>query len=412
MDYPAVLEFLKSRDMTMLRYDRVAWDAFVAKIGLRIAAPFIHLTGTNGKGSTAHFLYDIYQTAGYKTALFSKPYLYRPNEMAEIDGEAISDDDFARVFTEREKEIRASDLSEFEIETYISFQYFNERKVDLAVIEVGMGGEMDSTNLHGSAPLLSIITTVSLEHTLFLGRTISEIARSKSGIVKPLAPVLIGALEDSARAVIRDAAKKRNSPFHVVDDFHNEWYDAPYFHFDYRPYHDLAAATPARYELANAALAVEATSLLRDRFPVSEAALRQGLKKPPLPCRMERLGNFLLDGAHNPEAIEALMDSLPLVAGTTPVHVLFAALRDKNIAVELPRLSRDVADLTLTTFPSPRARVLEDYLLYVGDYPYEADYKTALAALAKRFPSDIILITGSLAFAGQARQYVKEVIHP
>jgi dihydrofolate synthase/folylpolyglutamate synthase len=262
MDYDETLAYLKTRDMTMTRYERDHWDAFVAKIGLRLAFPFVHITGSNGKGSTANYLYRIYRESGYKTALFFKPYFYRVNEMIDIDGENISDADFARLFTLREKEIKEADLSSFEIETYIAFAYFNERKPDLAIIECGMGGETDSTNLREAIPLLSIITTVSLEHTAFLGRTVSEIARNKAGIVKSKAPVLVGKLDESALSVIRDIAKKKDSHFFVVDDYHREIYEPPYYVFDYRPFASLRIATPAKYQLANASLDTEAVKLL------------------------------------------------------------------------------------------------------------------------------------------------------
>jgi folylpolyglutamate synthase/dihydropteroate synthase len=148
MKFLEILDYLKNQDMTMTRYERDEWDAFVAKTKLRIAFPFIHITGSNGKGSTAHYLYEIYRAEGYKVALFSKPYFRQVNEMMEVNGKLITDEDFARIFTLREKEIKAGNLSSFEIETYIALAYFNEQKPDLAIIECGMGGATDSTNLH------------------------------------------------------------------------------------------------------------------------------------------------------------------------------------------------------------------------------------------------------------------------
>lgn len=408
MNFSGILDYLKNQDMTMTRYERDEWDAFVAKIKLRLSFPFIHITGSNGKGSSAHYLYEIYRAAGYRVALFSKPYFYKINEMIEINGKTISDEDIARLFTSREKEIYRSDLSAFEIETYLAFAYFNEQKPDLAIIECGMGGATDSTTLADATPVLSVITTVSLEHTSFLGRTVSEIARNKAGIIKPKAPILVGKLEESASDVIKDIAKRRESPFFPVDDFHNEHYEAPYFHFDYRPYSDLRLSTPARYQLLNAAMAIEAVKVLQERFPVVEESLRKGLLAPTLPCRLERHHNIVIDGAHNPEAVEALMDSLvPWVDGK-PIHVVFASYRDKNIAVELPRIGKDSQSIVLTTFASPRARGETDYLLYEGDYPFDPDFKNAIATLVAKFPDDIILVTGSLAFAAEAKAYVEK----
>jgi dihydrofolate synthase/folylpolyglutamate synthase len=407
MTYEEVVAYLASRDLTMSRYEREDWDKFVEKIHLTLQAPFIHLTGSNGKGSTANYLYGIYRSAGYKTALFSKPYFYKPNEMAQINGEMINDKDFARIFSEKEAEIKAANLSSFEIETYIAFTYFNEQKADLAIIECGMGGVTDSTNLATAIPLLSIITTVSLEHTAFLGRTVSEIALNKGGIIKHEAPVLVGQLEESADNVLKDIAKRNHSLYYVVDAFHNEIYDAPHYRFEYQPYKNLEILTPAKYQLSNASMAVEATKILQAHFPVSEDALRHGLLLPPLPCRMERHHNIILDGAHNPEAVEALMTSLVPLAGEKPIHVVFASLRDKNIAVELPRIDRDVKEIVLTTFPSERARNEEDYFLYEGDYSFNPDYKEVINNFLVKYPDDLILITGSLAFAALAKSYVE-----
>jgi dihydrofolate synthase/folylpolyglutamate synthase len=408
MNYEEVVSYLKERDMTMTRYEREDWDKFAKKLALKLSVPFIHLTGSNGKGSTAHYLYEIYRAAGYKVALFAKPYFYKPNELVEINGKQISDENFARIFTLKEAEIKAANLSSFEIETYIAFAYINEQKPDLAIIECGMGGSTDSTNLEGQVPELSIITTVSLEHTAFLGRTVSEIAYNKGGIIKDFAPVLIGKLPESAETTLRDIAKRHNSPFFLVDDYHGNHYVSPYFHFDYRPYSDLEILTAASYQLYNASLAIEATKILKDKLPLDENALRKGLMTPPLPCRLERHHNIILDGAHNPEAVEALMKCLESVAIGKPIHVLFASYKDKNIAVELPLIARDAAEIVLTTFPGTRTRNEEDYFLYMGDYAYNGDYKSALSDFLSKYPDDIIVVTGSLAFASLVRTYVVE----
>ena len=138
------------------------------------------------------------------------------------------------------------------------------------------------------------------------------------------------------------------------------------------------------------------------------SCLYHGLLSKPLPCRMERHHNIVLDGAHNPEAVEALMNSLVPMAEGKPIHVVFASLRDKNIAVELPRIDRDVAEIVLTTFPSERARNEEDYFLYEGDYSFNPDYKEVITNFLVKYPDDYILITGSLAFAALAKKYVED----
>lgn len=410
MEYNEVLDYLTKKDMTMTRYERKGWDDFCKKINLQILFPYIHITGSNGKGSTANYLYRIYLAKGLKTGLFSKPYCYLPNEMVSFNDKTIKDSDFARIFSLHEKEIADFDLSAFEIETYIAIAYFNEVKPDLVVLETGMGGATDSTNLESSKPLLSIITTVSLEHTAFLGRTISEIAYNKGGIIKDKVPVLVGSLPEQALKTLRDIANSHDSTFHVVDDYHGNHYASPYFRFDYRPYRDLAILTPASYQLSNACIAIEATKILGDHFPMDEFSLRKGLLSSPLPCRFERHHNLIIDGAHNPEAIAALMKVLASVGTGKTIHVLFASFRDKNIAVELPLIANGASDITLTTFDAPRARSEEDYFLYEADYHYQEDFKVALTNLLATYPDDLIVATGSLAFASLVREYAIDTL--
>ena len=412
MDYQSVLKELNEKDKTMSRYERADWDAFLRDSGFRIGFPFVHITGTNGKGSTGKYLYEIYRAAGYRTALFHKPYFEKPNEMIVYDGKEISDDDFARIYEGKRDLFNRHDLSSFEIATYIAFAYFNEKNPDVAIIETGMGGTTDSTNIPTAIPLLSIVTTVSLEHTAFLGRTVSEIAENKGGIIKRQSRVLVGQLEESADDTLRAIARRKECEYFVVDECHHVEMEDPHIRFDYRPYVGLQILSGASYQLKNAALAIEASNILKERLPVDEFAVRKGLLNPPLPGRFERHGNIILDAAHNPEAINALMDSLAEVARGKHVHVLFAAMKDKNIAVEFPRIGRDVADITLTTFDSPRARDEMDYFLYVGDYAYNPDYRLALNDLIAKYSDDdeLILVTGSLAFVGEVRRYLIEVL--
>lgn len=410
MNYEDVILALEKRDMTMSRYERDDWDNFVRKINLSISFPFVHIAGSNGKGSTAHYLYEIYRAKGYKVALFSKPYIKKPNEMMMVNEEAISDIDFARIYSTNQKEIEKANLSTFEIETYIAFSYFNEQKPDIAIIECGMGGVLDSTNILSAKPLLSVITTISLEHTNFLGVSLAEIALNKAGIIKENCPTLVGKLADEALKQIREIAHERHSEVTIIDDYHHDHYESPYFHFDYHPYSDLTLLTPASYQLNNAAIAIEATKILANRYPIDEFSLRKGLLKEPLPCRYEKHRNVIIDGAHNPEAIRSLMITLSRSNVTKRIHVLFASFRDKNIAVELPLIDNVASDITLTTFSHPRARDEMDYFLYSEDHQFVGDYRVALNNLIAQYPDDIIVVTGSLAFTYLVRDYVKEIL--
>ena len=169
-------------------YQRDNYDEFLNKIKFSFNIPAIHVAGTNGKGSTATYIASIYQKQGYKVGLYTSPALYEINEMITVNGEQITDSDIEAIIKDKKKEILKFELSTFEITTYVAFAYFKQRNCDICVIECGMGGEVDATNIF--TPVLSIITSISMEHTNFLGKSISEIALQKAGIIKEDIPVI------------------------------------------------------------------------------------------------------------------------------------------------------------------------------------------------------------------------------
>ena len=182
-----VKEYLLSRKRET--YQRDEFDFFLKKTRFNYDVPSIHVAGSNGKGSTSTYLSYIYASEGYKVGLFTSPYDVSPTEMMKINNKPIDSYRLEKYLLDNKKDFEKYGLSEFEIETYIAFKYFLDEKCDIAIIECGMGGEYDATNIF--TPLLSIITSISLEHTSSLGRTISEIALHKAGIIKRERPVLI-----------------------------------------------------------------------------------------------------------------------------------------------------------------------------------------------------------------------------
>ena len=390
------------------RYSREEFDTYVRKEKLRVKAPVIHVAGSNGKGSTSRFLEAIYLAAGYRVGAFIKPAFLCVNECIRYNGKMIDDVTLNALFQSEKKAFLKYDLSAFEATVALAYRYFEKQEIDILIIETGMGGETDATNLESLPTILSIITSISLEHTAYLGTTLSQIALNKAGIIKPDAPVLLGKASDEIRDIIREEAEAQDSPFHEVEDYHFEAIKPDGYHFDYRPFKDLRINTVSRTQIKNAALAIEATKLLANEFKVSEEALRQGLGCALLAGRFERIGNLIFDGAHNPEATAELVASLNRVRMGRPVHVLFASMRDKNIAVMLPELNRDYEHIVLTTFDHRRARKQEDYLLYLDDFAFADDAKAALDQMMADYPEDIILITGSLAFVGYLREFYKK----
>lgn len=386
-------------------YERSNFDLFIENEGLSYDFKSIHITGTNGKGSTSNFIYNIYLASGRKAGLYNSPYFYDSTEMVSIDGKNVEFEDYLEVFDEFKSKFEKYGLTTFEMQTIIAFELLKRANLDIAVIEVGMGGYIDATNI--ISPLLSIITSVSLEHTAYLGRSISEIAYNKAGIIKPETPVLIGRLEDSAEFAIIEQAKELKSPIHKVENFHNEKIKDGKYVFDYFPYQGLEVNSLAKYQLKNASLAIEAVKILNDVLPVNEDAIRKGLLSDSLFGRFETISkNLIIDGAHNADGIQNLVDSVSAYV-KVPVHVVFACFKDKNIDLMLNALGQISTDVTLTTFDHKRARTEEEYFLYLGDYKFDADYKKVIDDLRATYPDDVVLVTGSLAFVGTVRKLFK-----
>ena len=412
MDYKGIRSFLMERDLTMVRYDREGYDLFLKKTGFTLHVPFVHIAGSNGKSSVAHYLENIFLAAGYRVGAFIKPLFGESKDMIRLNGKSIKEVDFARIFGKFENDFKRFDLSRFEIETIIAFEFWNEEKVDIAIVECGMGGEKDATNIPNASPLLSIVTSLSLEHTRFLGDSLPLIARQKAGIMKTGRPLLLSnRIPSSAKKVFYEEAAKRRCDVYEEKEVEAASFLSPYYRFSYPPFKDLAILSPAYYEVLDACLSLEATRILRLVLPTSEKDIRKALLLSPLPCRFERIGNVYLDGAHNPEAMEMMLKSAKDVFEGKNVHVLFAAYKDKDVNKELSLLKTALKDVTLTTFSSPRARGEKDYPQGKDAFPFVSSYELALNSLLIEHPSDPVLVTGSLEFAYRVRSYLLEVFH-
>ena len=386
-------------------YERNLFDDFIEANHLSYSFKSIHVTGTNGKGSTSNYIYNIYLSKGYKVGLYTSPYFYNATEMIKINGEFISFDEYLKVFEEFKDRFEKFHLTSFEMMTIIAFEIFERKNLDIVVVEVGMGGYIDATNIIN--PLLSIITSVSLEHTMYLGRSISEIAYNKAGIIKTNTPVLIGQLEDTALYAINERAKELESEVHKAENFHNEKLIDNKYHFDYFPYQNLEINSNAKYQLKNASIAIEAVKLLNETLPIDEDSIRKGLLKDNLPGRFEEIApNLIIDGGHNAEGIQNLVETIESSI-TKPVHIVFACFKDKNIDSMLNSLGMISKDITLTTFDHKRARTEDELFLYLGDYKFDPDYKKVIDELRATYPDDVVLVTGSLAFVGIVRKLFK-----
>lgn len=391
-------------------YQRANFDAFLEHVKFEYNVPSIHITGTNGKGSTTCYIAGIYAENGYKTGVFKSPFLFKPNEMISVNGKKINDEEFMNIYNRYEKDIKKFDLSAFEIQTFVAFTYFQESKCDIAVIECGMGGLIDATNIFD--PVLSIITTIALEHTDALGYSISEIAAQKAGIIKEERPILIGELPEEAIKVIVSTAKENKSKVFYLGHYVNKKLTDDGYVFDYGDFYQTKISSIADYSVNDAVMALEAVTVLKEQFPIDNEKSKQGLFKVKMECRMDIVHDkplVIVDGAHNPQAMAVLCEKAiyPVTMGK-PIHAILACFRDKNLGGLLSSLGAITDDLTLTTFDNPRARTEEEYFLFAADYPFANDAKALIKEKMEQFPGDVILVTGSLAFAAYVKSLFKD----
>jgi dihydrofolate synthase / folylpolyglutamate synthase len=395
------------------------------------AYPSAHIAGTNGKGSTAAFLESLLRQAGFRTGLNTSPHLERINERMRVNGEDISDSDFAeilsriRVLTEEllaTGRLRAHPTY-FECVTAMAFEHFARQRVEFGVFEVGLGGRLDATNI--LTPVVSIITPVDFDHENFLGHSLREIAAEKAGILKERVPAVVAQQKAEARGVILARARELDCPVvETVDAFHlsNES-----THEGLPRARATEAATgwsielqpklPGRFQLGNALNAVAAARLLQKRgYQISDAAIADGIATASWPGRLEKLQSrpdVYLDGAHNPSAARELAHFLEDNFRGRKIFLLYAAMRDKAVDEVAGLLFTHADEVILTEARNPRAISASQLQELAGHHARAVhvipDAEQALDyALAKSGPSDAVFITGSLYLVGQLRHYWKQ----
>jgi dihydrofolate synthase/folylpolyglutamate synthase len=375
--------------------------------------PSLHIAGTNGKGSTAALLHNILQQAGYRTALYTSPHLESFTERIRIGHEEIAQAEVVSLADEiwhRTAETNVP-LTFFEFITVMAFIYFARSRIDVAVVEVGLGGRLDATNV--VTPLVSVITTIAKDHEAYLGPDELSIAREKGGIVKPAIPVVCGKMSDPVAQVLREIARLRESPAYFLGMSFSFLLKNEHL-FDYigikQNLSHLTLALRGRHQLVNASLALAALELVSEHFSVPEAALREGLKTVRWPGRLEVISEqplVILDGAHNPEGVRALTDALIELRRGRKIKLLFATMADKEWQLMLEMLAKLVDEMIFTRVSIERSA---DPELFAKNIPVPIptrviqDSRTALTALLDRAqPDDILVVAGSLYLLGEIR---------
>ena len=317
----------------------------------------VHVAGTNGKGSTCAFTAQILQEAGYCTGLFTSPYVIEFSERIRVNGVNIPADDLLEVTLEVREQAEAMDdhPTEFELMTAVAFVHFARQACDVAVVEVGLGGRLDSTNVV-PPPVVCAITPVALDHTDLLGSTLAEIAAEKAGIIKSGAVVAMGVQQPEARAVIEQRAAACGCSVVSVDE---QAIQGTPKQFGYKHVHDVVLRLQGSYQIYNAALALEIADALQTQgFAIRPEHLKAGLQNTRWPARFELVANnpaFIVDGGHNPQGAEALASSLLQSYPDARPVFLMGVLADKDYPGMLDVVVPLAAAFVCVKPPSPRA---------------------------------------------------------
>lgn len=376
---------------------------------------FIHVAGTNGKGSTCAMLASVLQKAGYRTGLYTSPFINRFNERIAINGAPIPDETLAAVtaYVRPFADDMADHPTEFELITCIALEYYRREKVDIVVLEVGMGGELDSTNVIDT-PVLAIITNIGLDHTRELGPTITDIARAKAGVIKRGGDVLIYGLNGEADAVFSTVCEEKGARLHETDHtrLRNVSYSLDALTFDFAPYVGLSCPLIGSYQTRNAAVAITAIELLRQKgYAISDAALFDGLKAVRWPARFEILAReplFIADGGHNPQGIHAVMESIEAHFPNRKLVFLLGVMADKDVSHMIDQIGPHAKAFVTVTPHNPRAmdaKQLCEALVRLGCRAVAAESVPDGVRLARETAGKdgIVCALGSLYLLGDVR---------
>jgi dihydrofolate synthase/folylpolyglutamate synthase len=378
----------------------------------------IHIAGTNGKGSVSHMLAAILQTAGYKTGLYTSPHLKDFRERIKVNGELCSKD-FITQFTKVIKpQIELLQPSFFEITVAMAFEYFAQQKVDVAVIETGLGGRLDSTNI--IVPELSVITNIGYDHMNILGDTLQKIAFEKAGIIKQKIPAVIGEVLPETKTVFEDAAKEKNAPlifaqenFYVQDfTYSHHLLKAEVVNVQKDGHHIYNLDLPGVYQTKNMVTVLTAVHQLQlKKWNIKQHSIDKALKQVKhltgLHGRWEKIKDdptVIIDVAHNADGIKQLTEQLELVS-YNELHLIVGFVKDKDIKNILPLLPK-TANYYFTKAQLPRALNEKDLAMMAKQnglngktYP---DVNTALKdALTHAHKDDLVLICGSVFLVGE-----------
>lgn len=382
---------------------------------------FVHVTGTNGKGSTCAMLASILQAAGYRTGLYTSPYIFRFNERMQVDGQEIPDEELCAI-TEEVRPLAdsmADHPSEFEMVTAIAFTWFARRKCDIVVCEVGMGGEFDATNVI-PAPEAAVFCNIGLDHTQYLGDTIEKIAATKAGIIKPGCDAVLYRQTASAEEIIRQRCERLGVPLHLADfdGIRPESAGLEGQVFDWEELTGLRLPLLGRHQLCNAAVALTAMRVLQKRgWSITEEHIRRGLAATDWPGRFQIIGNdplFIIDGGHNPQCIRALEQNIRDYLPDRPLTVLTGVMQDKDYHCMYRGVVPYARSFITVTPDNPRSLPAGELAAYIRELGAPVTACDTIRggvslALEQAGPGGTVLCYGSLYLIGDVETQLRDL---
>lgn len=386
---------------------------------------FIHISGTNGKGTVLAYLSTILRKAGYRTGRYISPTLFSYRERIQVNEEMLEKEALARhvtaiaVAVDDMKKKQIGIPTAFEVETALAFLYFKEKKCDIVVLETGLGGALDATNIIQTTQL-EVITPISMDHTDVLGDTLGEIAVQKAGIIKPHTTMVTAVQKEEAREMLQKVCKEKESRFCEVEkeEIKNVHYGYIRQSFSYKNWKNIEISLAGEFQIQNGALALEAVNQLRkDGFSLPDEAVYAGMREAKWVGRFTVMSQnpvIILDGAHNPQAAEALRRSLELYFKEKKLYYVFGVFKDKDYK-KIIEITAPLAEhiITVETPDNPRAlpkEVLKNEVEKVNvSVEIGENIETAIKKnLSYMGAEDVLVIFGSLSFLGIAAKVIKD----
>lgn len=383
---------------------------------------YVHITGTNGKGSTAAMTASVLRKAGYKVGLFTSPYLWRFNERMNVDGCDIDDQELADIteFVRPLAESMTEKPTEFELVSVIGFEYFARHKCDIVVLEVGMGGALDSTNVI-PAPEVAVLTNIGLDHTEYLGSTLEAIAATKSGIIKPGCEAVLYESTEGVHAAVKAACEKQDVNLTIADfdaitakehDFSGQT-------FSYKHFSDIRLPLLGNHQLRNCAVVLETVEALRRQgWSISDSDIYSGIAETVWPGRFELLSRhpvFIVDGGHNPQCLYALAENTALYLKGKDITALTGVMADKDYMDMYAAMAPYINRFVTVTPDNPRSLAGETLAALLTERfgkpaaAMQSVEEGVLEAIRQAGDDGVVLAFGSLYMTGAIRAKVKEL---